>query len=133
MIVRVLTVAAAFIGAGAAQAQCTGSATFHTCTDQSGNSYTVSHVGSTTLVNGNNARTGSTWNQQSYTFGNTTQTYGHDQRGRSWNETTTPYGSWGTDSNGRSFYAPRAPQLPTYQAPSYSTPSYGTDLDSDPQ
>ena len=93
-----------------ANATCVGTGTFKTCTDSSGNNYTVSHFGTTTMVNGNNPNTGNSWSQQSYRFGNTTQKYGRDAQGKSWNQTSTPQGSYGTDSDGNSFYTPNWPK-----------------------
>ncbi len=89
-----------------AQAQCYGSGNFYTCNDTSGNSYTVSKFGNQTNVNGYNANTGSSWNQQSNTIGNSTYINGNTN-GRTWNETITPYATFGTDSRGNSFYYPR--------------------------
>jgi len=91
-----------------ASANCFGSENFYTCTDESGNRYSVSKFGNTTNVRGYNPDTGSTWNQRSSTFGNTTRTYGTDADGNSWNSTIQNYGSgnrsiYGTDSDGNSF------------------------------
>ena len=88
------------------QAACIGSSSFSTCTDSSGNSYTVTRFGNTTIVNGS-AVNGNTWSQTSQTFGNTTYTNGTAANGNSWNQTTTKYGNivttYGTDSHGNSF------------------------------
>lgn len=88
-------------------AACYGTGAFRSCTDDSGNSYTVQRYGNTTQVQGYNANTGSTWNQSSSTYGNTTQTYGTAVNGQNWNSTTivSPgmVNQSGTDSNGRSF------------------------------
>ena len=85
-----------------ASAACFGSGAFKTCSDSSGNNYTVNKFGNTTTVTGSNARTGSNWNQTTTTFGSNSYTNG-TTNGRSWNQTTTPYGSFGTDSRGNSF------------------------------
>lgn len=102
-----LVAAAALVGGASAQSTCFGSETFKSCTDSSGNSYTITKFGNSTHMQGSNARTGNTWNQQSYTFGNTTQTYGNSADGNSWNMTqnSTPFGThyYGTDSDGNSF------------------------------
>lgn len=91
-----------------ASANCFGSGNFYTCTDDSGNSYTVNKMGSSTYVQGNNAATGSSWSQETHRNGGTSQTYGRDADGNSWNSTTykTPGGgstTYGTDSNGNPF------------------------------
>lgn len=102
-----LIFAGALTGGALAQSTCFGSDSFKTCTDASGNSYTISKFGNSTLLQGNNARTGSSWSQQSYTYGNTTQTYGQSADGDSWNMTqfASPSGTqyFGTDSDGNSF------------------------------
>lgn len=89
-------------------ANCYGSASNYNCYDaRSGNSYSVQKYGNSTYMQGSNAGTGSSWNQQSYTYGNTTNVYGTASNGSSWNQTITPYSTYGTDSSGNSFYAPR--------------------------
>ena len=69
--------------------------------------YTVQKFGNSTYVDGQNARTGSTWSQQSQKLGNSTYTTGQDADGNSWNSTATKMGSTtiinGTDSDGDSF------------------------------
>jgi len=93
--------------AGTAGAQCFGTDSFKTCTDAQGNSYTVQKFGNQTIVNGQNPRTGSTWNQSSQTFGNQTFTQGQASHGNSWNMTQQRLGNgtytYGTDSRGNSF------------------------------
>jgi len=86
--------------------QCVGSEQFKTCTDSTGNTYSVSRMGNTTLVNGSNAQTGSTWNQSTYHSPNMSVTNGTDSDGNSWNSTATSAGTYGTDSDGNSFYVP---------------------------
>jgi hypothetical protein len=90
-----------------ANAACFGSGSSYTCNDASGNSYNVNKFGNSTTVNGFNAQTGSSWNQQTYKNGNTSSTYGTAADGSSWNSQTytTPGGSstFGTDSRGNSF------------------------------
>src|SRR4051812_4196421 len=92
---------------GAANAGCVGSGSFQTCNDASGNSYTVNRFGNTTTMNGHNAQTGSSWSQNSNTFGNTTTHSGTASNGNSWNSTETRTGNTrsihGTDSQGNSF------------------------------
>ena len=88
-------------------AACLGSGAFQTCYDDSGNSYTVNRLGNSTYTNGYNAQTDSFWNQQSHTYGNTTQHSG-TTNGNNWNMTQTQnsFGQTfsGTDSSGESFY-----------------------------
>lgn len=89
------------------QAACIGSGNFQSCTDTNGNNYTVNRLGTTTLMNGSNAYTGSTWSQNSIGTGNSTYTTGTDSDGNSWNMNqhrigrTTIYS--GMDSDGNSF------------------------------
>lgn len=92
---------------GVASANCVGTDALRTCTDAYGNSYTTSRMGNYSVTNGYNARTGSTWNQNSYSVGNNTIINGQASNGQSWNATITPYGMYGTDSRGNSFYSPR--------------------------
>lgn len=90
-----------------AHAGCVGTDTFKTCTDESGNTYSVSKFGNTTSVQGYNSRTGSSWSQESNKFGNTTITNGRDADGNSWNMQQQKLGSGsfttGTDSDGNPF------------------------------
>jgi len=99
----------AFAVAGAVspvKAQCIGSGSFQTCTDTSGNSYTINRMGNSTFMNGYNSRTGSTWSQDSTTIGGTTFHNGQTN-GRSWNSIENNVGGQrfinGTDSRGNSF------------------------------
>lgn len=89
-------------------AACFGSDAFQSCTDNNGNSYSVSRFGNTTTVNGYNASTGSNWNETAQTYGNATYINGNSADGNSWNETINNYGGgnrsmYGTDSQGNSF------------------------------
>ena len=61
---------------GAANAACVGTGTYKSCTDASGNHYTVNKFGNQTVVNGSNSNTGNTWSQTSTHLGNTTITNG---------------------------------------------------------
>jgi len=70
-----------------AHAICIGSDTLQSCTDTSGNSYTINRMGNTTFMNGSNAETGSQWNQTSTTIGNSTFHNGMDKDGNSWSTT----------------------------------------------
>ena len=99
-------VALALVSSNYANAACYGSGAFRTCTDDSGNSYSIQKYGNTTSVQGFNPNTGSQWNQTSQTIGNSTFIQGNSN-GRNWNETIqtmpgmTTYS--GTDSSGRTF------------------------------
>jgi hypothetical protein len=99
--------ALAIVAPSWAQSNCFGSEDLKTCTDSSGNTYSVSKYGNTTTVLGSNAGAGSTWSQTSSTIGNSTYTYGTAANGQSWNQTTSTYGNttstYGTDANGKPF------------------------------
>lgn len=84
-------------------AGCYGTKSNYTCNDSSGNSYNVQKFGNTTNVYGNNGRTGSSWSSTTNRMGNNSYTTGRAANGNSWSTTTTPYGSFGTDSNGNSW------------------------------
>ena len=90
-----------------ANAGCSGSGSYHTCSDNSGNRYTVQKYGNQTHLNGYNAGTGSTWSQNSTRYGNTTITNGFDADGNSWNMQQRRIGNStytsGFDSNGNYF------------------------------
>lgn len=103
---HLMIAAAVLLSPSMASATCTGTGNYRYCTDNSGNSYSINRYGNSTQMQGSNARTGSNWSQQSYRNGNTTQTYGNDSQGNSWSSTSTPTGTFGTDSSGRSFYTP---------------------------
>ena len=81
-------------------AACYGSDSFHTCNDNSGNTYSIQTIGDTTYVNGYNSRTGSNWSQESMHIGNTTYTNGRAANGNSWDMTTQRIGDT-TFMNGR--------------------------------
>lgn len=87
-----------------ASAACYGTSSLSTCYDNSGNSYTVNRLGGSTYVYGRNRQTGSTWSQNSFDLGGQTYTYGRASNGNTWNQTSGPYGTYGRDSSGRSFY-----------------------------
>jgi hypothetical protein len=93
---------------GVASANCFGTANSYNCFDSgSGNSYNVQKYGNSTSMQGYNAGTGSTWSQQSNTYGNSTFMNGTSSSGSSWNQTITHNAVYGTDSRGNSFYKPR--------------------------
>lgn len=99
---------AAVAASGVAYANCVGGPTMETCTDSSGNSYTVNRMGNMTTVNGHNSQTGSSWNETTNTYGNTTQINGNAANGQHWNETIQNYGNgnrsvYGTDSRGNAY------------------------------
>lgn len=103
----VIGIAAGLLAASAAQASCYGSASMRSCADASGNNYTVQRFGGSTYMQGSNPRTGSTWSQQSHSFGGSTNIYGSDSAGRAWNSTITrgagTVHQYGTDASGRAF------------------------------
>ncbi|WEX76654.1 hypothetical protein PYH37_004974 [Sinorhizobium numidicum] len=83
---RILIASLAFsLISAPAFALCVGTETLSSCTDASGNSYTVTRMGNTTFMDGTNARTGSDWSQTSTTIGNSTFHNGIDKDGNSWN------------------------------------------------
>lgn len=93
---------------GIANAGCTGSGSYYHCYDyNTGNSYNISKFGNQTRVSGYNINTGSSWSQNSTTYGNTTYQNGYSSNGNSWNQTirhNSAYTNYsGIDSNGRSF------------------------------
>jgi hypothetical protein len=102
-----LLAASLFALHAAAFAGCVGSPSFYTCTDDTGNTYTVSKMGNMTSVTGSNPSTGSQWNQQSSQLGNSTFVTGQTN-GRNWNNTITTTGGTttqsGIDSQGRPFF-----------------------------
>ncbi|MFP3703365.1 hypothetical protein SB783_05130 [Paraburkholderia sp. SIMBA_009] len=98
----------ALLVSASAFSNCVGGPNLETCNDSNGNSYTVNRMGSMTSMNGYNAQTGSTWNQTSNTYGNTTQINGNAANGAHWNETIQNYGNgnrsiYGTDSRGNAY------------------------------
>ena len=90
-----------------ANAGCVGTEDFKSCTDASGNHYTVNKFGDQTIVNGSNYNTGNTWSQTSTHLGDMTITNGRAADGGSWNSTSQRVGDMviqnGTDSDGNSF------------------------------
>lgn len=96
-----------WLTAGLANASCYGTPGYTTCSDYSGNSYSVQRYGNTTTLQGYNASTSSSWSQNSQTYGNTTYIQGNSN-GRTWNQTIQTMPGMtiqsGTDSRGHSFY-----------------------------
>lgn len=90
-------------------AQCFGPANMQTCTDNSGNTYNIQRFGNQTMMQGYNPSTGSNWNQNSTTIGNTTFHNGTAADGGSWNGTSTRIGNStfynGTNSKGQPYSA----------------------------
>lgn len=99
----VLAIAAMLAATNASQAGCFGTGTYSTCTDASGNRYSIQRFGGNTYMNGYNANTGSSWSRNSSTFGNSTYTYGRNSQGQSWTSTTNQFGSYGRNSSGQSW------------------------------
>ena len=89
----------------ASQATCVGSGSFQSCTDNSGNSYTVQRAGNSTFVHGSGPN--GTWNQTSQTIGNTTFHNGQAVNGNAWSGSTQSIGNMqihnGVNSNGQSY------------------------------
>lgn len=88
-----------------ANSNCFGSDTMYTCNDyKTGNTYNVSKFGGSTQVQARNSRTGSTWSQNTQTYGNQSHTTGRDQNGNTWRHNTNQVGNTqyynGSDSNG---------------------------------
>jgi len=108
---RILLSASAVLAtffSAAAFANCIGTSTMQTCTDNNGNSYQVNRFGNMTTVNGYNGQTGSSWNETSNTYGNRTVINGTAANGASWNENITNFGNGtrmidGTNSQGQSY------------------------------
>ncbi|MDX1205249.1 hypothetical protein GOL97_18170 [Sinorhizobium medicae] len=73
--------------AAPAFAMCVGTETLSSCSDASGNDYTITRMGNTTMMEGTNARTGSRWSQDSYSLGNSVIHQGRDSDGNSWSTT----------------------------------------------
>lgn len=106
-IIIAVTLGLAIISPVSALADCFGGPQIETCTDASGNTYTVNRFGNMTTVNGSNAQTGSQWNQTTTNYGNMTQTTG-TTNGAPWSETQTQYGNgfsnvYGTNSQGQPY------------------------------
>lgn len=100
-------VCAVFISTSAL-ANCFGGPTMQTCTDNNGNSYQVNRFGNTTMVNGYNVQTGSSWNETANTYGNRTVINGTAANGASWNENIMNLGGGtrminGINSQGQSY------------------------------
>lgn len=104
---KLLLVLAVTLVPASSQAACFGSAAYKTCYDDNGNSYNIQHYGNTTNMTGYNSNTGSTWSQNSTTFGNSTFTNGTAADGNSWNMQQRRVGNStfysGTDSDGNAF------------------------------
>ncbi|WP_132960045.1 hypothetical protein [Rhizobium sp. BK251] len=103
----IIALALAAATATSALAACFGSGNFQSCNDMNGNSYSVQRFGNSTMMQGYNANTGSSWSQNSQHIGNSTYTNGMSADGGSWNlqqhrmGNTTIYS--GTDSDGNFF------------------------------
>lgn len=75
-----------------AHAECIGTDSYSTCSDDNGNVYDVTRYGGTTEVSGHNNRTGTTWRQTTEKLGNQTETRGTASNGAEWEETRTETG-----------------------------------------
>lgn len=90
------------------EAGCIGSESFQTCFDDSGNSYSVNRIGNSTYVDGYNSSTGSSWSQESHSYGTITQHSGVAADGGRWHSTQQQLGGGyqsfdGVDSQGQGF------------------------------
>lgn len=112
--------AIAFMGAVSttANAACTGSGFYQTCSDAQGNHYNVNRYGPTTQMNGYNNRTGSRWNQTTTRYDSLGITqHSGTTNGRNWSldehrvGSTTHYS--GRDSHGNSINCMRSSVLPS--------------------
>ncbi|MHC2359061.1 hypothetical protein ACVIOG_001202 [Rhizobium leguminosarum] len=107
--IKSITIALAIVAgvSSVAQATCFGTGSFRTCSDSNGNTYNIQKFGNSTNMQGYNAETGSSWSQNSQTYGNSTYSTGRAADGNSWNMNqrrignTTVYS--GTDSDGNYF------------------------------
>lgn len=84
---------------------CFGTENMYTCNDyKTGNTYNVSKFGGNTQVQARNSRTGSTWSQNTQTYGDQSHTTGRDRDGNTWRHNTNQVGNTqyynGNDSNG---------------------------------
>ena len=84
---------------GLGHAGCYGTGSFRSCTDASGNNYTINQLGNTTLMQGYSSSTG-----------NSSFSHGHAADGSSWSSSTHNLGGGyrsiqGQDSRGHRFNA----------------------------
>lgn len=104
---KVLPIIILIMTSTTSEAACSGSGNFYNCSDSSGNSYSVQRYGNQTHMQGYNFDTGSSWSQNSTSYGNTTITNGFDADGNSWNMTQQKIGNStitsGFDSDGNYF------------------------------
>ncbi|MDQ7777867.1 MAG: hypothetical protein Q4615_19350 [Paracoccus aminovorans] len=85
-----------------AAADCFGSGSFRTCSDDAGNNYTVQQFGNQTVVDGYNTRTGSRWSQDTMDLGGgMTTTTGRAADGSRWTQDTMDLGGGMTSVSGR--------------------------------
>lgn len=107
MNIRIILVLLLLSVSTAATAQCIGTDSMSSCTDDSGNTYDVTRYGNTTHVEGR-ARNGGSWSQDTTHIGNQTNTTGRASNGNTWDETRTEYGNGnysvsGKNANGEYF------------------------------
>ena len=82
-------------------ASCFGTENMYSCNDpQSGNIYQINKFGNSTYMTGNNPHTGSTWRQNSSTYGSTIYQNGTSSDGSIWNQTIQNNGAIGTTYSG---------------------------------
>ncbi len=95
---------------GLGHAGCYGTGSFRSCTDASGNHYTINQLGNTTLMQGYSSSTGNSWNQTTNRIGNSSFSHGHAADGSSWSSSSHNLGGGyrsiqGQDSRGHRFNA----------------------------
>lgn len=91
-----------------ASANCIKTGTITSCYDsQSGNSYTTYDFGNSSITNGSNANTGTTWTQNTTRFGDSSYSSGYSSKGTTWSQNTTRFGDTsitnGNSSSGKSW------------------------------
>ena len=91
-----------------ASANCTKTGSITSCYDsQSGNSYTTYDFGTSSITNGSNANTGTTWSQNTTRLGDSSFSNGTSSTGTTWNQSTTRFGDMsitnGSSSSGKSW------------------------------
>lgn len=108
MFLKSLTVVVSIAFTAAVSAQCTtvGDTTY--CYDyDSGNSYSTTDYGTSSVTSGYNSNTGTVWGSNTFRSGNTSQTLGSSSKGAYWNSSTYDLGdtsqTLGSSSNGNTW------------------------------
>lgn len=87
---RALLIAVLAVAAGPAFASCYGTGAYQSCTNTDGTSGFSS--GGTTVMNGYDARSGTSWSGTASTYGNTTAYQGMSSDGTTWSGQSNNYG-----------------------------------------